>query len=262
MAGAGVLPYNSIMVWIPLFLVASVVTAVACVRLCRAAIAAGGTGDGTAGAGELTLGEAAFLAGGPGRVTELALVSMHRARRLLLAHTGWATVLDGSGSGGDELERAVLGAIGPEGQAPVPRLRPAVAAAACVRRIEEGLVARGLAVPGPGRREVAAGLRAVRGAFLLALVLGAVAAGLVEEGGRARVLAAFALPLTASGLCLLLARVESYPHSRWASHAGQRLLAGLSAEDPLTALATRGPAVLEPELRAALGKPQGGAGAS
>ncbi|MFF6793411.1 TIGR04222 domain-containing membrane protein [Streptomyces filamentosus] len=250
------------MVWIPLYLVASVVTAVACVRLCRAAIAAGGTGDGTAGAGELTLGEAAFLAGGPGRVTELALVSMHRARRLLLAHTGWATVLDGSGSGGDELERAVLGAIGPEGQAPVPRLRPAVAAAACVRRIEEGLVARGLAVPGAGRREVAAGLRAVRGAFLLALVLGAVAAGLVEEDGRARVLAAFALPLTASGLCLLLARVESYPHSRWASHAGQRLLAGLSAEDPLTALATRGPAVLEPELRAALGRSRGGAGAS
>ncbi|MFF9339958.1 TIGR04222 domain-containing membrane protein [Streptomyces sp. NPDC014773] len=242
------------MVWIPLLLVAGVVTAVACARLCRASIAAGGSPAGTAGGGELTLGEAAFLAGGPGRVTELTLVSMHRARRLLLAHTGWATVVDGSG-GGDELERAVLGAIGPGGQAPVPGLRPAVAAAPCVRRIEEELVARGLAVPAPGRREVAAGLRAVRGAFLLALALGAVAVPLVPEAERVRALAGFALPLTASGLCLLIGRTESYPYGPWASHAGQRLLAGLSAEDPLTALATRGPAVLEPELRAALGAP-------
>ncbi|MGY3849593.1 TIGR04222 domain-containing membrane protein [Streptomyces hydrogenans] len=239
------------MVWIPLLLVACAVTAVACARLCRAAIAAGGPGAGGGADAELTLGEAAFLAGGPGRVTDLTLVSMHRARRLLLAHTGWATVVDGSG--GDELERAVLGAIGPEGQAPVPGLRPAVAAAACVRRIEEGLVARGLAVPAPGRREVAAGARAVRGAFLLALALGAVAVPLVPTAERAQVLAGFTLPLTASGLCLLLGRAESYPRSPWASHAGQRLLAGLSAEDPLTALATRGPAVLEPELRAALG---------
>ncbi|WP_189852908.1 TIGR04222 domain-containing membrane protein [Streptomyces omiyaensis] len=244
------------MVWIPLLLVASVVTAVACVRLCRAAIAAGGPGGGAAGEGELTLGEAAFLAGGPGRVTDLTLVSMHRARRLLLAHTGWATVVDASG-GGDELERAVLGAIGPEGQAPVPRLRPAVAAAGCVRRIEEGLVERGLAVPGAGRREVAAGLRAVEGAFLLALALGAVAVPLVSAAERTQAVAGFVLPLTASGLCLLLGRAESYPRSRWASHAGQRLLAGLSAEDPLTALATRGPSVLEPELRAALGRPPG-----
>ncbi|MFE9045072.1 TIGR04222 domain-containing membrane protein [Streptomyces sp. NPDC007818] len=238
------------MLWFPLLLVACAVTAVACARLCRAATAAGGPGGGASKEGELTLGEAAFLAGGPGRVTELALVSMHRARRLLLARTGWATVVDASG-GGDELERAVLGAIGPGGQAPVPRLRPVVAGAACVRRIEEGLVARGLAVPGAGRREVTAGLRAVRGAFLLALALGTVAAALVEPAERARVVAGFALPLTASGLCWAIARS---PRGRWASHAGQRLLAGLSAEDPLTALATRGPAVLEPELRSALGR--------
>ncbi|MFD8015801.1 TIGR04222 domain-containing membrane protein [Streptomyces sp. NPDC058955] len=251
MAGPVVLSYNSIMVWIPLLLVACVVTAVACARLCRAAIAAGGHDSGTAGEAGLTLGEAAFLAGGPGRVTDLTLVSMHRARRLLLAHTGWATVVDGSG-GADELERAVLGAIGPDGQAPVPRLRPAVAAAACVRRIEEGLVERGLAVPGPGRREVAAGLRAVRGAFWLALALGAVSVPLAAEAERARTLAGFALPLTAAGLCWA---IGGCPRGRWASHAGQRLLAGLSAEDPLTALAVRGPAVLEPELRAALGGP-------
>ncbi|MDX2294500.1 MULTISPECIES: TIGR04222 domain-containing membrane protein [Streptomyces] len=238
------------MVWIPLLLVACAVTAVACARLCRAAVAAGGTGAGTPGEAELTLGEAAFLAGGPRRVTDLALVSMHRARRLLLAHTGWATVVDGSG--GDELERAVLGAIGPDGQAPVPRLRPAVAAAPCVRRIEEGLVERGFAVPGAGRREVAAGLRAVRGAFLLTPALAAVSVPLAAEAERAPALAGFALPLTAAGLCWAIGR---HPRGRWASHAGQRLLAGLSAEDPLTALATRGPAVLEPELRDALGGP-------
>ncbi|MGW6541035.1 TIGR04222 domain-containing membrane protein [Streptomyces sp. NPDC055011] len=241
------------MVWFPLLLVACVVSAVACARLCRAATAAAGHGGGAPGEGELTLGEAAFLSGGPGRVTDLTLVSMHRARRLLLARTGWATVVDASG-GGDELERAVLGAIGPAGQAPVPRLRPVVAAAACVRRIEEGLVARGLAVPAAGRREVAAGLRAVRGAFLLTAALGAVAVPLVPEAEWTRTVAGFALPLTASGLCLAMGLL---PRGRWASHAGQRLLAGLSADDPLTALATRGPSVLEPELRAALGTARG-----
>ncbi|MFF0478145.1 TIGR04222 domain-containing membrane protein [Streptomyces sp. NPDC004284] len=244
------------MVWLPLLLVAFVVAGVGCARVCRASMAAARPHETDGGADrELTVCEAAYLAGGPLRVTDLTLVSMHRARRLLLAHTGWATVVDADAAG-DELERAVVGAIGPGGQSPIPAVRPVVAAAESVRLLAEGLVDRGLAVSDEDRREVAAGVRAVRAGFLLTLVLGTVAALLVPGDERAPVVAAFALPLLASGLCLLIGRVEVYPYTRWASPAGQRLLSGLSPADPLadplTALATRGPAVLEPELRAAL----------
>ncbi|MGW8763096.1 TIGR04222 domain-containing membrane protein [Streptomyces sp. NPDC055815] len=243
------------MIWVPLLLVAFVVAGVGCVRVCRASLAAARPHGSSGGTEELTVCEAAYLAGGPFRVTDLTLVSMHRARRLLLAHTGWATVVDASGSG-DELERAVLGAIGPAGQSPVPAVRPVVAAADSVRLLAEGLVDRGLAVSEEARREMAAGVRAVRAGFLLTLVLGTVAALLVPGGERAPVVAGFALPLVGSGLCLLIGGIEVYPYTRWASPAGQRLLSGLSPADPLTdpltALATRGPAVLEPELRAAL----------
>ncbi|MER5206231.1 TIGR04222 domain-containing membrane protein [Streptomyces sp. NPDC002825] len=240
------------MIWVPLLLVAFVVAGAGCARVCRASLAAARPLGSSGGTEELTVCEAAYLAGGPFRVTDLTLVSMHRARRLLLAHTGWATVVDATGAGGDELERAVLGAIGPAGQSPVPAVRPVVAAADSVRLLAEGLVQRGLAVSEEARREMAAGVRAVRAGFLLTLVLGTVSALLVAEPERSLVVAGFALPLVGSGLCLLIGGIEVYPYTRWASPAGQRLLSGLSPADPLTALATRGPAVLEPELRAAL----------
>ncbi|MGW2304850.1 TIGR04222 domain-containing membrane protein [Streptomyces sp. NPDC001809] len=242
------------MVWVPLLLVACVVAGAGCARLCRAALAAARPGHaGTPAPGDaLTVGEAAYLAGGPLRVTDLTLVSMHRGRRLFLARTGWATVVDAAACAADPLERAVVGALGPGGQAPIPAVRPLVADADSVRLLAERLVARGLAVSAAGRREVAAGLRAVRAGVLLSLVLGTVSALLVPAAERAPVLAGFALPLVASGLCLLIGRAEVYPYTRWASPAGQRVLAGLSAADPLTALATRGTGVLEAELRAAL----------
>ncbi|MFF9850308.1 TIGR04222 domain-containing membrane protein [Streptomyces litmocidini] len=238
------------MIWVPLLLVAYVVAGVGCVRVWRASLAADHPHGSPDGARELTVCEAAYLAGGPFRVTDLTLVSMHRSRRLLLARTGWATVVDATV--GDDLERAVLAAIGPGGQSPVPAVRPVVAGAESVRLLAEDLVGRGLAVSEEGRREVAAGVRAVRAGFLVTLTLGTVAALLVPAADRSLVVAAFALPLVGAGLCLLIGRTEFYPYTRWASPAGRRLLAGLSRTDPLTALATRGPAVLEPELRAAL----------
>ncbi|WP_308404122.1 TIGR04222 domain-containing membrane protein [Streptomyces sp. SKN60] len=245
-AGPAPLPYNRIMVWVPLFLVALVVTGIACARACRDAVTADLLGRGAAA--ELTVLEAAYLAGGPLRVADLTLVSLHRARLVLLAHTGWATVVDAAG-GRDELERTVLGAIGPDGQSPIPAVRPLVAEAACVRALADGLVARGLALPEPARRATVAGGRGLRAAFLLTLGLGAAAAMLVPEGERGPVLAWFALPLLAAGLCLLVARADA--PGCWASPAGRRLLAELSPRDPMTALARRGTAVLEPELRAA-----------
>ncbi|MFI8519318.1 TIGR04222 domain-containing membrane protein [Streptomyces sp. NPDC085481] len=239
------------MIWVPLLLVACVLAGVSCARVCRASVAADtGPGGVTAEPAGLTVSEAAYLAGGPLRVTDLTLVPMHRARLLLLAHTGWATVVDGSG-GRDELERAVLGAIGPGGQSRIPAVRPLVADHASVRALAAGLVARGLALPEEQRRSMTAGARAVRAAFLLTLALGAGAVLLVPAGERVPVVAWFSLPLVAAGLCVLIARADAPGYACWASPAGRRLLAGLSLADPLTALAKRGTDVLEPELRAA-----------
>lgn len=70
----------------------------------------------------------------------------------------------------------------------------------------------------------------------------------------------FGLPLALTLSCLALARIEAHPYSRWASPAGQRLLAALTRHTPaaaddrtyLTSIAVRGVhAAAEPELRAA-----------
>lgn len=84
------------MFWVLLLLLAWVAAGTTCTRLCLASVRAAAVVDETdrfQGRG-LTLYEAAFLSGGPARVADLTLVSMARQRRLLLAHTGWATVVD------------------------------------------------------------------------------------------------------------------------------------------------------------------------
>src|SRR4051812_17826482 len=147
------------MFWVLLLLLAWAVAGTACTRLCLAAVrAAAADADVVAGARrhELTLYEAAFLSGGPGRVADLTMVSMARQRRLLLAHTGWATVVDPRGR--DDLERAVIGAIGPEGQSRLAPVRAAAAAGGPGRGIGEGVGRGGVALPrgaparGAGRR--------------------------------------------------------------------------------------------------------------
>ncbi|MFF0434531.1 TIGR04222 domain-containing membrane protein [Streptomyces sp. NPDC004327] len=238
------------MVWVPLLLVAFVVSGLACARVCRDAVAVDTAERRRARGGGLTVPEAAYLAGGPLRVVDLTLVGLHRSRLVLLAHTGWATAVDPA-AGRDELERAVLGAIGPAGQSPIPAVRPLAADTACVRALGDGLVARGLALPEPARRTSAAGVRALRGALLLTAALGAAAVLLVPAADRTAVVAWFTLPLVATGLCLLIARSDGPGYGFWASPAGRRLLAELAPDDPLTALARRGTEVLEPELRAA-----------
>ena len=87
------------MFWVPLLLLAWAVAGLdvpAAVPGRRARTAAA-TGSGSGEGGALTLYEAAFLSGGPARVADLTLVAMARQRRLLLAHTGWATVVDPAG---------------------------------------------------------------------------------------------------------------------------------------------------------------------
>ncbi|WP_030381355.1 MULTISPECIES: TIGR04222 domain-containing membrane protein [unclassified Streptomyces] len=267
------------MVSVLLLLLAWCAAGTACARLCLAAVRAATavvTSAGTETAGtetarstgaagrerdeprELTLYEAAFLSGGPTRVVDLTLVSMARGRRLLLAHTGWVTVVDPEPE--DELERSVLAAIGPQGQSRIAPVRRAAAAADAVRGLAGRLTAAGLAVPdGDGARTTVAGaVRQVRAAAAAVVALGAVALLMPEDGGAADWLVAlwFALPLLLSVSCLAIARVEAHPYTRWASPAGQRLLAAAVAaegtDQELALVAVRGTRALgEPELRAA-----------
>ncbi|MFI6409021.1 TIGR04222 domain-containing membrane protein [Streptomyces sp. NPDC050548] len=248
------------MFWVLLLLMAWAVAGTACTRLCLAAVRAAAVDTDDAGKGhDLTLYEAAFLSGGPARVADLTLVSMARQHRLLLAHTGWATVVDPRGR--DPIERSVIGAIGPEGQSRIAPVRATAAATDAVRDVADRLVDAGLAVPDGTRTTVASGVRQVRAAALVVLVLGATA--LLTPGAempRGLVALWFALPLALTLSCLAIARVEVHPYSHWASPAGQQLLgtltryAGGGADDRtyLTSVAVRGiRAVGEPDLRAA-----------
>ncbi|MER5912006.1 TIGR04222 domain-containing membrane protein [Streptomyces sp. NPDC001982] len=251
------------MFWVLLLLLAWAVAGTACTRLCLAAVRAAAVETHDTDAGrehDLTLYEAAFLSGGPARVADLTLISMARQRRLLLAHTGWATVVDPKGR--DEMERSVIGAIGPEGQSRIEPVRSATAGADAVRRLADGLVRAGLAVPDVARTTVAAGVRQVRAAAVGVPALGVAALLLPAHSEMPRDLIAlwFALPLTLALSCLAIARVEAQPYARWASPAGQRLLGALTRRTAgagdertyLTSVAVRGiRAVGEPELRAA-----------
>ncbi|WP_367320250.1 TIGR04222 domain-containing membrane protein [Streptomyces sp. HUAS ZL42] len=248
------------MFWVLLLLLAWAVAGTACTRLCLAAVHAATVDTDAARGHDLTLYEAAFLSGGPARVADLTLVSMARQRRLLLAHTGWATVVDPRGR--DDIERSVIGAIGPEGQSRIAPVRAAAAAADAVRSLADRLVSAGLAVPDGARTTVAAGVRQVRIAALVVLALGVTALLMPAPSAMPRHLVAlwFALPLALTLSCLAIARVEVHPYSRWASPAGQRLLGALTqriggpGDDRtyLASVAVRGiRAVGEPDLRAA-----------
>jgi uncharacterized protein (TIGR04222 family) len=251
------------MLWVLLLLLAWTVAGTACTRLCLASVRSAAADDAHAyGDRGLTLYEAAFLSGGPARVAELTLVSMARQRRLLLAHTGWATVVDPRGR--DEMERSVLGAIGPDGQSRIAPVRTSAAAAESVRALADRLVAAGLAVPDGARTTVAGAVRQVRAAAVAVLVLAAVALLMPFQDPHERALVAvwFTLPLILTTSCLAIARIEVHPYTRWASPAGQRLLGALTrradsdSDDRtyLTTVAVRGVrAVGEPHLRAAFG---------
>ncbi|MFD7169599.1 TIGR04222 domain-containing membrane protein [Streptomyces violascens] len=242
------------MFWVLFLLPAIVAAGLSCGRLCLAAVAAARPQPRPDGEQALSCYEAAFLAGGPYRVADLTLVSMHRARRLLLAHTGWATVVDPEGR--DDLERSVLTAIGPGGQERIAAIRSGAAAADAVRSLADRLAGAGLAVPDAVRSGVSSSVRAVHSATLLITVLAVSALLMPGEGdtGRGEIAAWFTLPLVLTLGCLVIARVEIHPYTRWASPDGQRLLGGLDpAGDPLTAVAVRGlRAVDDPQLRSAL----------
>lgn len=248
--------------WVLFLLVAWAVAGAACAHLCHVAVAAASTAarlgrDPAAGdQATLSLYETAFLSGGPRRLTDVTLVAMSEDRRLLLARTGWATVVDPEGR--DDIERSVITAMGPAGQSPIPPVRTALAATDAVGSLAHRLVHAGLAIPEPMRARMAAVTWHVRGAALLVPAI-ALAAELVAGAGEGAALRAawFALPLVLTLGALAIARWEM-PFTHWASPAGRRVLrrAGGPAGDrsALAALARRGVRALpQAELRDALG---------
>jgi uncharacterized protein (TIGR04222 family) len=251
------------MLWVLFLLLAWAAAGVSCARLCLTSLRAAAAADDIRAdhvhhCHRLTLYEAAFLSGGPARVADLTLVAMARQRRLLLAHTGWVTVVDPVGR--DEMERAVIGATGPDGQSLIAPVRRAAAAAESVRHLSDRLVAAGLALPDAARTGVADAVTQVRGAALGVCGLGALALMLPSQGfaeQRALVALWFALPLVLTLSCLVIARVEGRPGTRWASPEGTRVLNAVLGRNggdvpDLVSVAVRGVgAVGSPELRAA-----------
>ncbi|MFI0976580.1 TIGR04222 domain-containing membrane protein [Streptomyces sp. NPDC021093] len=255
------------MFWVLLLLVSWFVAIASCARLCLAATAVAAVDhavpDVPPGDAGLTLHQAAFLSGGPDRVAALTLLSMHTGRRLLLAHTGWTTVV--APHGANALERAAIEAAGPDGQCRTTAVRAAVAAADAVRELSERLVASGLAVPAHARHAVTAGVRAVRGATCLVLALAAVSVLVLPQdpAERGRTALWFSLPLVLTLGCLAVARMEVHPYTRWATATGRtrlRELPRLTGPAPeqtlLVSVALSGTrAIPDPELRTALAAP-------
>lgn len=253
--------------WVLLLIPSCAAAVLSCLRLVRvAAVADALTGRLPAPARQpagVGLYETAYLAGGPARVVDLALVRMAEPGRLHLAHTGWTTVVDPQGR--SRLERALITAIGPEGQCRTAQLRTALAAHPTVRDIGDRLALAGLATPAAVREHALRAIRHVRYALLGAaamLVLTVLLAA--PDGAAARTAVAwYALPLVLTGGTLMMARVDVHAYTAWAAPAGQALLRALgrrhpchveTADDRLTAVAICGPdAIGDPRLRAALG---------
>ncbi|MGW1789275.1 TIGR04222 domain-containing membrane protein [Streptomyces tubercidicus] len=261
--------------WLLFLLVACAAAVLSCALLCRAAVAAARASSGPAprrapGAvpdaaaagrrgGGLTLYEMAYLSGGPHRLADVVLVLMAQQRRLLLADTGWATVVDPVGK--DPVERAALTAIGPDGQRRIPAIRDALVGEDAVREVADRLVTDGLAVPAAVRPGVGSAVRLVQGAALVVLLSAAGAFWMAPAGADSGPLPAwFSLPLILTLGTWAVARFELHPYSDWATTAGERQLpdvrhspAAPATPASLVTLALRGPAALtDPALRAAL----------
>ncbi|MFE7317216.1 TIGR04222 domain-containing membrane protein [Streptomyces sp. NPDC057555] len=258
--------------WLLFLLLAWCAAVVSCVRVCRTAIAAGQIRHQAPSApaddapapddGGLTLYETAYLSGGPHRLADVVLVLMAQQRRLHLAHTGWATVVDPVGH--DPVERAALTAIGPEGQRPIPAVRSALSTTDTVRGMADRLVRAGLAAPAAVRSGIGSAVRQVQGAALLVVLAAGATYWMAPAGnGAGLMLAWFALPLILTLATWAIARVEAHPYTGWATEAGTALLRHVhpgvrkrpagAVPGGLTRLALHGPdALADPGLRAAL----------
>ncbi|MFE0461498.1 TIGR04222 domain-containing membrane protein [Kitasatospora sp. NPDC058965] len=257
--------------WLLFLVPACVVAVLSCLRLVRVAATAdamAGLADEEPEAVAIGLYETAYLAGGPRRVVDLALVLMTGRGRLHLAHTGWTTVVDPKGR--SRLERALISEIGPDGQCRTTELREALIDHPTVTEIGVRLSLAGLATPAGVRESTVLAVRQVRQALVLGvlmLIAAVTLTGPTDGSGAGATLAWFSLPLILTTGTLLMARVDVHPYTRWAAPAGLQVLreirlprqqggepgAGDAERRLLTAVAIDGTdAVPDARLRAAL----------
>ncbi|MFB7470064.1 TIGR04222 domain-containing membrane protein [Kitasatospora sp. NPDC056184] len=184
--------------------------------------------------GELTLHELAYLAGGPWRVAETALVRMLLTARVEIDRHGMVRVVRPRPR--DEVEAVLLAALGPSGTGWLGAPRAAFGPSAPARELEAGLRRRGLLVGGDGPSTGGRSLRLPTAVVVPLLIVVAIAtarlsvAVLGAEPGAA---------VVAAGLAALLAAVAltrrtppSEPYARPADHV-LPLLAALGAGEPL-----------------------------
>ncbi|MFJ4680947.1 MULTISPECIES: TIGR04222 domain-containing membrane protein [unclassified Kitasatospora] len=120
----------------------------------------------------LPLLDAAFLAGGPARVVDTALVRMEREGRLVISRAHRVTVTSDRTS--DPVERVLVTAVGGRAGRDLSVLRTSVMGSPEVQRIGDGLAARGLLRNPAALRAARRAHRMVLPALLVAVVLGAV----------------------------------------------------------------------------------------
>ncbi|MFJ9442794.1 TIGR04222 domain-containing membrane protein [Kitasatospora sp. NPDC101235] len=214
----------------------------------------------------LPLLDAAFLAGGEGRVFDTALLRMHLTERAVVSRSGLVTLTGAKPY--DAVDRAIRDAVGPTGSREIAPLRYAVKRSAAVLDISHRLEAQALVYPFAWRWRVSVARRRLLLALLL-VAASAVAAELLDDGAAGHDRPNLWVPglLAAGGLVTMLA---AWPSKKRITPAGRRQLS-LLRNTPWTpehgvppqsaggallgALALAGPAAAgleNPELEAAM----------
>ncbi|MEV7216195.1 TIGR04222 domain-containing membrane protein [Kitasatospora cineracea] len=170
----------------------------------------------------LPLLEVAFLAGGPARAVDTALVRMEREGRVVVSRAHRVTVTADRST--DPVERVLITAVGGRAGRDLSVLRASVPGSPEVQRIGDGLAARGL-LRHPGALKAAwRARRLVVLALVVTLVLGAVStAQWLDSPGRDSTVPPF-FPFGVLALFTLVSLVATRPAKRRITPAGLRQL--------------------------------------
>ncbi|MFJ9609724.1 TIGR04222 domain-containing membrane protein [Kitasatospora sp. NPDC101176] len=196
----------------------------------------------------LPLLDAAFLAGGPGRVFDTALVRMHMAERVVISRAGLVTLVDRRPY--DAVDQAVMDAVGPTGSREIAALRREVMRSAAVQEIGDRLSDRGL-MRRPDRLRRARTAHLLLRLAVLDVLAFTVLAVVLDDGEPGYDRVSFWVP----GFLLLVGLVAlavTRPHRGRITPAGQRQLALMHGSTPWRPSAGLSPALAGGALLGAL----------
>ncbi|MFH9350311.1 TIGR04222 domain-containing membrane protein [Kitasatospora sp. NPDC017646] len=178
----------------------------------------------------LPLLDTAFLAGGPGRVFDTALVRMHLGEQVVINRSGLVTLTGAKPY--DAVDQAVHDAVGPTGSRELGTLRRMVMRSAAVQEIGDRLADRGL-MRRPERMQRARTARRLLWLAMLDVVVFAVLALLLDDNEALHDRPNLWIP----GFLLLLGAVAlatSTPAEGRITPAGQRQLSLMQGSTPWT----------------------------